>query len=90
MDDMTKMEFNKVEQQLSVLKTMIEVQNLKNAGIYAVLRKLIEANPGAVHVDEIEKALTESQGAGTHFRSADHRRADINDFLRDVGLVKRV
>jgi len=90
MDDMTKMEFNKVDQQLHVLKTMIEVQHLRNEGIYAVLRKLIEANPGAVHVDEIEKILEETQGAGTHFRGAEQRRGDINEFLRDVGLVKRV
>lgn len=89
MDDLTKMEVQKLQQQIEVLKTMVEVQNIRNAGVNAVLQKLIEANPGAVHVDDIEKLLTESQGAGTHYRDAGHRRSDINDFLREVGLIRR-
>ncbi|WP_159981901.1 MULTISPECIES: hypothetical protein [unclassified Novosphingobium] len=90
MDDLTKMEIQKLQQQIEVLKTMIEVQNIKNAGVNAVLQKLIGVAPGAVHVDDIEKMLTTSQGAGTHYRDAGHRRSDINDFLREVGLMRLV
>lgn len=76
-----------------------DIQNLKVAqmkaemrydGITAIIRRLIEANPEAVHVDEIEKALHAGHGHTVALRDEGHRRSDINEFLRDVGLIRRV
>jgi hypothetical protein len=84
------MEIANLKGQIETLKVMIEIAHLRDTGITAILRQLIEANPSAVDVDGIEKLLNDEHGKTTALRDEGHRRADIHTFMIDVGLIRRV
>lgn len=89
MDDATANQLSALRSQVEALQTLLEVRQLREAGLVAIARRLIAASPNAVRVDEVEEYLLTEHGATTPGRDEGQRRSDIFNFLHEVGLMRR-